>query len=75
MSFFEVNRRYRHEKCLDVDIVVFRVKETCKAYDLFVRYFNRNLNLFHEQFDDIKIKKTDLDMWTEVDEGFYRGGD
>lgn len=62
----KAGKRYRHPRCLDVDIRVSEVLRDDEVDQLLeVVWLNRNYpHVIHQ--DVIRIKKEDLNMWEEV---------
>jgi hypothetical protein len=63
---FEINKVYKHDRCLDTCIRIRKVTETDDHYNMVVDWHNFRYNMMIIQLlDPIKVKKSDINFWKE----------
>lgn len=64
---FRIGRRYRHQRCLDVDILVDKVVWWGPEYiRVKIRWVNRN-GEYVIGSDNVKIQRKDFSLWREIE--------
>lgn len=67
-TLFQQGEKYRHNRCLDVDIIIVSNVEMTKDYaKLKVIYWNRHYNQpIDMEVDRVTIKKEEFKNWKQV---------
>jgi len=64
---FQNHKQYRHDSCLDIDIIVQEVfTEDTDSSIIFVGYWNRHYRCYQGKCEVVQVKNKDYHLWKEV---------